>query len=69
MYLFRAERMRRREEKKLEKLRRKEAKRAKQERKERRKLNPKKQDHCKVVSIVFFNMPFHFYYFPLPMTC
>jgi len=46
--LLRAERMRRREEKKLEKLRRKEAKRAKQERKERRKLNPKKQDHCKV---------------------
>ena len=58
--------MKRREEKKLEKLRRKEAKRAKQERKERRKLNPKKQDHCKVVSIVMYSLTclFTFIIFP-----
>ena len=46
---LRTERMRLREEKKLEKLRRKEAKRLKLERKERRRLNPKKEDHCKAV--------------------
>jgi len=45
--ILRAERMRLREEKKLEKLRRKEAKRLKLERKQRRRLNPKKEDHCK----------------------
>ena len=41
--------MRKREEKKLEKMRRKERKRLKKERKEKRKLNPRKADHCKEV--------------------
>jgi len=45
--MMRAERMRKREEQKLEKMRRKERKRIKMEKKQRRKLNPKKADHCK----------------------
>merc|ERR1711970_1209327 len=42
-----AEVLRRRQEKKLEKLRRKQAKKEKLERKLARKLNPRKADHCK----------------------
>ena len=51
--IFRASRMREREEKKLEKMRRKERKRIKMERKERRKNNPRKADHCKVVRFTY----------------
>merc|ERR1712200_363076 len=46
-----AEVLRRRQEKKVEKLRRKQAKKRKLERKLARKLNPRKPDHCKAAKL------------------
>jgi len=47
LMMLRQQQIRRRRQKKLEKLRRKAAKREKMERKMARKMNPKKADHCK----------------------